>query len=138
MEESLSREVVISKYSSAALAYIGDALIELLIRRELIGDGDIPSRVMTQRAQKLVCATRQSDAVETLLPLLDDQETSVYKRGRNMKNGSVPRHATPAQYARASGFECVFGFLHLTGNDERAYELIKKCYMDELRDADSQ
>ena len=72
----------------------------------------------------------QSDRLEELLPLLTEEENNIYLLGRNHKTKTTPKHSTPAQYHRATGFEAIFGFLYLSGRTERARELFAAAYKD--------
>ena len=114
---------------TSSLAYLGDCVLELLVREKLIladigGIGDINSKALTY-----VTAVAQSDAFERIEPLLNDDELGVYKRGRNNTH-STPKSATHAQYSRATGFECLFAYLHLMGNSDRIKELFAAAYPD--------
>lgn len=114
---------------TSSLAYLGDCVLELLVREKLIladigGIGDINSKALTY-----VTAVAQSDAFERIEPLLNDDELGVYKRGRNNTH-SAPKSATHAQYSRATGFECLFAYLHLMSNSDRIKELFAAAYPD--------
>ena len=76
-----------------------------------------------------VTAAKQSKAVENMLPLLTETETEIYKRGRNAKS-RVPKSASPADYRRSTGMECLFGYLYLSGNNERIKELFDTAFGD--------
>lgn len=114
-------------YDSAKLAYIGDAVIELLVRERLLMEpaaGIHPS----QRALEYVTAKNQSEAVEKILPLLTEEEEGYYRRGRNNVHSNVPKSATALEYRRATGFEALFGYLYLDGQTERMKALFKLAY----------
>ena len=115
----------------AALAYIGDAVLEIFVREKLVFS-DVDTGDMSVHAQKLVCAKKQSELSDKLLALLDENETEVYHLGRNYKPSSKPRRTGIVEYHRASGFEAVFGYLHLCGNDVRARELFDAVYDGEI------
>ena len=113
---------------AAHLAYLGDAVMEVLVRRYLVQHPDGTGEHPGQRALAYVTASAQSDAVERILPLLTEAESDEYRRGRNCVHGNVPRASTPAEYRRATGLECLFGYLSLTGQDRRAEELFRRGY----------
>ncbi len=115
-------------YNGATLAYIGDAVIELFLRERLILSGVTDTGRLSLAAQKLVCAPMQSALAEILLPMLTEEESAAYRLGRNYKTSGKPRHATMAQYSRATGLEAVFGYLKLTGMNDRAAELLSSIY----------
>ena len=85
---------------------------------------------MTELHKKTVAivnAPAQAEAAERLLPLLDEDEMYVYKRGRNAKVNSVPHKADIAQYHAATGLEALFGWLYLQGKTQRINELYAVC-----------
>ena len=117
----------------AALAYLGDSVIEVLARERLVSAGIPDSARLNLAAAKYVRATVQSDAVERILPLLDEAEAAVYRRARNVGHTNTPRSASPAEYRRATGMEALFGWLWL-GSEEgktRARELFCAAYGNE-------
>ena len=114
-------------YSSAQLAYLGDAVMEVMIRRQLVlTQAPHPS----ETALAYVTAAAQSDAVERILPCLSEEEEAVYRRARNSVHANVPKRATVAQYRRATGLEALFAYLYLTKNTERLQELFRLAYPD--------
>ena len=115
-------------YNGVTLAYIGDAVIELAVREALIQSGITDTGRLSAAAQKLVCAKAQSDAVETLWPLLNEEEQAAYKLGRNHKISGKPKHASVSEYSRATGFEAIFGYLQLTAQTDRIHTLIEVAY----------
>ena len=117
----------------AALAYLGDSVIEVLARERLVSAGIPDSARLNLAAAKYVRATVQSDAVERILPLLDEAEAAVYRRARNVGHTITPRSASPAEYRRATGMEALFGWLWLGGEEgkTRARELFCAAYGNE-------
>ena len=113
----------INKLSILALAYIGDGVFELMVRTKLTTEDHSSALDLHRTAISIVNAVSQSGYADTLLPLLTDEEISVYKRGRNAKVNSVPKNASVADYHKATGFEALFGYLYLSGNKERLAEL---------------
>ena len=115
-----NREV--NQLSIASLAYLGDSVLEVMVRKKLIldGIGDIHAR-----SKDYVTAVSQSKAVDKLMNEFTEDELSVYKRGRNHTHSS-PKSATHAQYSRATGLECVFAFLYLIGDTERLEYIFDK------------
>lgn len=118
--------------NGVTLAYIGDAVIELYLREALVSFGVTDTGRLSAAAQKLVCAQTQSALTEKLLPMLTSEEEAAYRLGRNHKSHGKPKHATSAEYSRATGMEAVFGYLHLTGASERAAALLADLYRDAL------
>ena len=119
---TLSHEQL-STVSELALAHVGDAVFELLVRTELCCGGSARVKDLHARAVARVTASAQAALVERLLPHLNEQEQAVYKRGRNAHAHPAPKSATPGQYARSTGLEALFGWLWLTGQKARVSEL---------------
>jgi len=117
-----------AQYDAIVLAYIGDGILELFVRELLISSGETKTGKLSAAAQKLVCAPAQSEKVDTLLPLLTEEEAAIYRLGRNHKVNGKPKNASAVEYHRATGMEAVFGYLHLSGKDERARELFNALY----------
>lgn len=112
----------------AALAFIGDAALEVMIREKLLTTGVTDTGRLSAQAQKLVRAEAQSAAVDRILPLLSEEETAVFHLGRNHKFSAKPKHSTVVEYRRATGFEALFGWLYLCGMKERTAELFERAY----------
>ncbi len=105
------------------LAYQGDAVYELMVRRALISRAALPAGQMHRLAMNYVSAERQSKACEVLIPMLDKDEESVFMRARNANPAHTPRHADMGDYHRATALEAVFGYLDLMGRQQRLQEL---------------
>ncbi len=112
------------QYSPLTLAFLGDSVYEQLVRERIVLDGNTSVAKLHTKTTKKVCAVFQSKAYDVILPLLDEDETAVLKRGRNASGISAPKSAGVIDYRRATAVECLFGFLHLTGKRERLEELI--------------
>lgn len=105
----------VNQISALGLAHCGDAVFELLVRSFLCASGKALNGNLHRATVDLVCAPAQAARAERMLPLLTEEELAFYKRGRNAHVHQVPKNATYAQYARATGLECLFGALYLTG-----------------------
>ncbi len=110
------------QYSPLALAFLGDSVYEILVREYLVREANRPAAKLHEQKIQLVCAAFQAQAIDRLLPLLTEEETAVYKRGRNANN-TVPRHTSAQDYHKATGLEALFGYLHLLGEQARLEEL---------------
>jgi ribonuclease-3 family protein len=113
----------IDNLSSLALAHIGDAVFELLVRGRVISKKKAMVGKLHAETIKLVNARAQAEFARLLLPELTDEEASVYKRGRNSRVNSVPKNMSVADYHAATGLEALFGWLWLIGYKERINEL---------------
>lgn len=123
--------VNIKEISTEALAYLGDCVIEIRVREKLVCRGISGSGNLNRAALEYVKASNQAAAMHRLLPLLDSEEEQIYKRGRNMSGGNVPKSATVSEYRTATGMEVLFGYLHLLERGERIDELFLAAYPDD-------
>ena len=105
--------------SSVALAHMGDAVYELLVRSWLCVRGKATGRTLHRATVALVCAAKQAELAERLLPLLSEEELDVFRRGRNANVHTIPRSADRATYQKATALEALFGWLFLRGERER-------------------
>lgn len=113
-----------SAYSPLVLAYIGDAVYELMIRTRVVSHGSMQVNKMHKKSASLVKAETQAALINLLEPELTPQELAVFKRGRNAKSVTVAKHATMIDYRRATGFEALIGYLFLTEQFARMVELV--------------
>ena len=120
---------------SLELAYMGDAIYELYVRRALVRKG---GRVqsMHREAVKRVCAHAQAEAFGRIEGELTEEEAGVARRARNVHQ-NPPRSASPAEYHRATALEALIGYLYLTGQQARMEELIRKALPEDTEDADA-
>lgn len=113
----------INAVSNLGLAHIGDAVYELLCRSYLCGKGETTVAQLHHDTVQLVKAPTQAEFADKLLPKLTEEELAYYRRGKNAHVHAVPKGATPAEYAKATGLEALFGALYLSGRIERINEL---------------
>ena len=109
--------------SSIALAHMGDAVYELLVRGYLCSRGKATGKGLHRATVELVCAPRQAALAEKILPLLTPEEADVFRRGRNAHVHTIPKHAQRAEYPQATALEALFGWLYLQGREARINEL---------------
>ena len=114
--------------STAALAYLGDSVIELCVREHLVREGLSSSARLNAEALEYVKASKQAEAMKNILPVLTEEEESAFRRGRNMGHTNTPKSATVSEYRAATGMETLFGYLHMTGNQDRIKELFALAY----------
>ncbi len=115
----------IRSYSPLTLAYIGDGVYELVIRTILVKKGNCPVNRMHKKASSLVKASAQSAIMEKIEDQLTEEEHAVYRRGRNAHSPTMAKHATMADYRRATGFEALIGYLYLSEEYTRMLDLIR-------------
>lgn len=119
------QEVDIKEYSPLALAYIGDAVYELIIRSLVLNEGNRQVQKMHKRTSSMVQASAQARIITALNDRLTDEEHAVYKRGRNAKSMSPAKNQSVSDYHKATGFEALMGYLYLKKEWKRMLELIK-------------
>ena len=117
----------VGRFAAKSLAYVGDAVFELLVRGHLLKNGGASAGEMTGNASKLVRAKSQSDMYHKLTPILKEDELAALKRGRNVYTRLRPKNASVSEYRHATGVEALFGYLYVKGQTERVIELFKLC-----------
>ena len=115
----------IRSYSPLMLAYIGDGVYELVIRTILVKKGNCPVNRIHRKASSLVKASAQSAIMEKIEEHLTQEEHDIYRRGRNAHSPTMAKHATMADYRRATGFEALMGYLYLKEEYTRMLTLIR-------------
>ena len=113
----------VKQMNPVVLAFVGDAAYTLLVRRNLALESGCKTGELNRRASEIVSAHGQSERAEKILPLLTEEEESIYRRGRNAKKMTKSKNASVVEYARSTGIEAVIGYLYLTGQTERILEL---------------
>lgn len=139
MEESISLSMIaqihkefgendtdIRTYSPLTLAYIGDAVFEIVIRTLIVEKGQRAANTLHKHTTKLVCAQTQAKMAESVYELLSEKEQDIYRRGKNTKINSSAKNASLSDYRKATGFEALCGYLFLMDDTKRITELIKK------------
>lgn len=117
---------VIRNYSPLALAYLGDGVYEVYVRTHALTLGNCQNNKLHEMGKKFTCCEGQARFLEALWEELSEQEQEVVRRGRNAKSNSKPKNASHGTYHAATGFESLWGFLHLAGDTARMEELFNK------------
>lgn len=115
-----------SQYSPLVLAYMGDAVYELVIRSHMVKEANMQVNKMHKKTTQLVKAQTQARMIMALEAELTPEEHAVYKRGRNAKSVTMAKNATMKDYRMATGFEALMGYLYLNGELQRMIELIER------------
>jgi ribonuclease III family protein len=105
------------------LAFIGDAVFEVFVRERLVCQDQRPVSQLHRAAVEQVCAKAQAGFARKLLPVLNQEEQDILRRGRNAHSNHVPKNTDPGEYHAATGFESLFGYLYLSGKLDRLREL---------------
>jgi ribonuclease-3 family protein len=119
----LDKKVDVASLSPLNLAFVGDTVFDLLVRSELVCEANRPVNALHKSASSKVCAKAQAAAMNSIIPMLSEDELAVFKRGRNARTGGIPKNQSSADYHYATGLECLFGWLYLKGRTERIREL---------------
>ena len=107
-------------YSPLTLAYIGDGVYELFIRNHILSQNlELTAHKIHIKAIGYVKAKSQATIMHVIENDLTEEESYIYKRGRNAKSATIPKNADVRDYRMATGFEALVGYLYLTGNTER-------------------
>ena len=120
-----------NKLSMLALAHVGDAVYELMVRSWLCLHGKLTPGKLHKAALEYVAAPKQAAKMDLLLPILTEEETTIFKRGRNASPHSYPKGATRREYQIATGLETLFGWLYLQGQTDRLNELFELIMREE-------
>lgn len=124
LEQFKIEQLDVNTYSPLTLAYIGDAIYDLVIRSVIVGKGNTKPVQLHRATSRLVKAHAQSEMMHTLEPLLTEKEADIFRRGRNAKSATMAKNASMSDYRRATGFEALMGYLYLTDQTERMMSLI--------------
>ena len=108
-------------------AYVGDAVYELYIRTNLVNGSNAKPHKLHVESIKYVKAAAQAENLRKIDDILTEEEKDVVRRGRNVQNHHVAKNASVADYAYATAFEALIGFLYLTNQDERLHQILKMC-----------
>lgn len=128
----------VSGMNPTHLAYVGDAVYEAFVRSYLMMAFKEPMHKLHNRSVDFVRAGAQSRALQSILPILDEDELYIVKRGRNTKSANIPAAADMIEYRRATAFESLLGYLYLCGRHERLLEILwRSLDLDEQNDKES-
>ena len=119
---------VLANYSPLALAFLGDAVYELEIREHIVRQGNASPKTLNDRSSYFAMARTQSLISDVLAADLSEEEADIFRRCRNANANTRPKHASPADYHKATGLEALIGYLHLCGRNERVKELVRRAW----------
>ena len=117
--------VMAKQYSPLTLAYIGDAIYDLIIRTMLVEHGNAPVNKLHRKASSFVKAEAQARLIHQIEDELTEEELAIYKRGRNAKSATSAKNASVLDYRTATGFEALMGYLYLDNQIDRALWLVQ-------------
>lgn len=116
----------VRSFSPLTLAYIGDAVYDLIIRTAVVERANRPANELHRITVKYVSANAQSKMAQCLADSLTEEEQAIYRRGRNSRPNTSAKNASHADYMKATGFEALVGYLYLTDRMDRALELVRQ------------
>ena len=122
-------EIKQGDFGAIALAFLGDSVIETKVREILVLTHDENTGILTEIAHSYTCANSQSDRLNKILPILTEEENEVFLRARNHKS-KHPHSTSAVRYKMATGFEAIFGWLKLKGDEKRIDELFRLAFDD--------
>lgn len=120
-----------NKYSALVLAYIGDAVYDVIIRTIVMSKGNAPVNKLHKNTREYVKASAQAKIYHKISPMLTEEELAAFKRGRNAKSGSIPKNANMGEYRVATGFEALIGYLYLKNDYKRIIDIISEGVNDD-------
>lgn len=140
MEESLNELTILSQVrkefgiegvdirtlSPLTLAYIGDAVFEIIIRTLIVEQGQRSTRTLHRHTIQVVCADTQAKMIEAVYENLTENEQEIYRRGKNTRINSSAKSSSLQNYRKATGFEALCGYLFLQDNTVRVIQIVKQ------------
>lgn len=133
MEESLNRQATNPyQYSPLALAYIGDSVLDLMVKNYFVTASNMQPYKYHKQVTNIVKAVNQAAFIDIHIEDLTGEELDIYKRGRNTSTHSKAKNATQAEYKKATGLEAVFGYLYMSGQNDRLNTLVDMMIKDYL------
>lgn len=120
------KEIDIRTYSPLTLAYIGDAVFELIVRTLTVEEGQRAANTLHKHTTRIVCAQTQAQLIDAVYESLTEEEQDIYRRGKNTKIHSSAKNASLADYRKATGFEALCGYLFLKEDTVRILQIVRQ------------
>ena len=114
----------IYELNAIKLAYMGDSVFSLYIRKHFIVSTDKKNADLNKCVNSIVCATNQARLMEVVASMLDEKELEIVNRAKNLHFNNIAKNATPESYTKATEFEALLGYLYLTNQNERLQKFI--------------
>ena len=115
-------------YSPLTLAYIGDAVFEIIVRTLVVEKGQKSANALHRHTTMIVCAQMQAKLVDAVFERLTEEEQDIYRRGKNTKIHSSAKNASLGDYRKATGFEALCGYLFLKDETERIMQIVRQAF----------
>lgn len=126
MEEYI-KHIDVQTVPAQTLAFIGDAVYNVYIRTYLTSVSTAKAGALHKLSIKYVSAKGQSATIDKIMDMLTEEEIAVYKRGRNTNIATVSKNVDVIEYKKATGFECLIGYLYVMKDNNRLDEIVEKC-----------
>ncbi len=127
----------IRERSALSLAFVGDGVLELLVRAKLVEQSRSGPATLHRQAVGFVSAKAQAKLLCGLQPLLTEEEAAVVRRGRNANKATVAKNASVGEYRASTGLEALFGWLYLQNRSQRIYELFSFLWEEYAQNAEN-
>ena len=114
----------IYELNAIKLAYMGDSVFSLYVRRHFIVNTDKKNSDLNKCVNSIVCATNQAKLMEVIFPMLDELELQIVNRAKNLHFNNIAKNSTPEAYTKATEFEALLGYLYLTNQNDRLQKII--------------
>lgn len=128
---TIAKAIDTSAINTTALAYIGDGVYEIFVRKMMVERGWAAADHLHRETVKYVRAESQAYAVKKIMEMLTSEEQDLIRRARNRKSVTKPKNADPVSYKLATAMEALIGYLFLTGQNQRIDEIMSKV-VDEI------
>ncbi len=129
-------EIDIRERSILSLAFVGDGVLELLVRARLVAQSHSTPGALHRAAVELVSARAQARLLDALLPTLSEEEGNIVRRGRNASKATVSKNASAQEYRASTGLEALFGWLYLQNREQRIHELFQLLWQNYTQNAE--
>lgn len=126
------KEIDAKQYSPLTLAFIGDAIYDMVVRTIIVEQANAPVNKLHKKVSSIVKASAQMELLHRIKSDFTEEEERIYKRGRNAKSFTAAKNASIGDYRVATGLETLMGYLYLTNQMERIIFLMKKGLETEL------
>ena len=118
-------EVDLRTLSPLTLAFVGDCVYDLILRTVIVERHNASPNQLHREKSRLAKAPAQAEMAEALQEHLTQEEIAVYRRGRNAKSHTTAKNASVLDYRKATGLEALYGWLYLSGQEERLLQLLR-------------
>ncbi|MBQ8430979.1 MAG: Mini-ribonuclease 3 [Clostridia bacterium] len=109
------------------LAYVGDAIFSLMIRKHFVENTEMKNRDLNKTVNSIVCAKAQAQFLENVIEDLTDIEKDIILRARNAHVNNKAKNSSFEEYNKATQFEALLGYLYLTNEKDKLEKIVQNC-----------